>query len=67
MKVIDFVGDGYCLIENDTGTRYVGKGQFWFDVETHQDVRYSGTIQNMELERQRQLAIAALSEIDEET
>lgn len=60
MKVIDFLDNEYCLIEAQTGTKYIGKGQFWFDVDTFQDVRYSGTIQNMELERQRQLAIAAL-------
>ena len=60
MRFIDFVGDEYGLVEAESGNQYIGKGQFWFDKKTLADVRYTRTVDQMELERQRQMAMKAL-------
>jgi len=60
MKLIDIIENDYALFESNVGMKYIGKGQFWFDVDTHADCRLSGMVNTMEMERQRQLAIDTL-------
>lgn len=60
MQVIDILDEDYALVETESGKRYIGKESYWFDIETHADVRYTGQVHSMELARQRVLALRIL-------
>lgn len=60
MKLIDLLEEDYALVESATGKRYIGKGDYWFGVEDRIEVKYTGQILGMELERQRVLAFRIL-------